>query len=451
MSHSNTSSKRRVLVISDLHLGGVGRSLASHPEVLTSFLEENTQVQPETETELVIAGDFVDFLASAPIAAFCHSEREAEETLRHVAGQSPEVFRALAAFAATNQVTVLVGNHDVELGLPRVQRALHELLGPNLRFIDDGRAYRVGPALIEHGNDFDGANMNDWNGLRLIRAFASRGLPAPVELLNVSAGSEIVFHVVNPLKQRYPFIDLLQPEGIVLALLLLAFEPTLAADFQSIARLLAAQRKQAQSDARQLRAGPHLIAAVEPPDPPPDQDLTRLFGQSYEALRRPALLNAAPVWYHAFRQATQESLATYFDKPAREGETVVPPKRLEQIRVALARMLENEASADLSADCGVYGTMAERMFGSDTKVVIMGHTHQARYKASNNGTYVNTGTWADVIRIPQAALESIVALEQFLRLLCVDGARQCLPHYAELRYRRDELERVDLHAYRHSI
>ena len=54
----------------------------------------------------------------------------------------------------------------------------------------------------------------------------SRG-EVPGDKLKVSAGSEIVHHVINPLKETYRFVDLLQPQGVGIALLLLAFEPAL--------------------------------------------------------------------------------------------------------------------------------------------------------------------------------------------------------------------------------
>ena len=80
--------------------------------------------------------------------------------------------------------------------------------------------------LIEHGNRYDGANVNDWEGLRAIRSAQSRNevLPRP---LYVSAGSVIVEKFVNVIKPNYPFIDLLQPQDKLLAYLLFAFEPTL--------------------------------------------------------------------------------------------------------------------------------------------------------------------------------------------------------------------------------
>lgn len=70
--------------------------------------------------------------------------------------------------------------------------------------VDDGRAYRIGGALIEHGNGYDGANMNDWEGLRAMASAQSRS-EAPPRPVIVSPGSRLVEAVINPIKKGYPF------------------------------------------------------------------------------------------------------------------------------------------------------------------------------------------------------------------------------------------------------
>ena len=85
------------------------------------------------------------------------------------------MFAALAEYLAIDhrrRLTILLGNHDLELGLPAVQAMLLQALGGRrhrVAWVDDGRAYRLGGVLIEHGNRYDGANLNDWNGLRSLR------------------------------------------------------------------------------------------------------------------------------------------------------------------------------------------------------------------------------------------------------------------------------------------
>jgi hypothetical protein len=73
--------RRRVFAISDLHIGGAGTPMLGHPEHLEGFLEQVAAYEPPpgTEVELVIHGDFVDFLAEQPYAAWTADEAAAWE------------------------------------------------------------------------------------------------------------------------------------------------------------------------------------------------------------------------------------------------------------------------------------------------------------------------------------------------------------------------------------
>ena len=54
----------RVFVISDLHLGGAKPAMMSHAKDLANFVNElPKQLRGDEKLELVIAGDFIDFLA----------------------------------------------------------------------------------------------------------------------------------------------------------------------------------------------------------------------------------------------------------------------------------------------------------------------------------------------------------------------------------------------------
>jgi UDP-2,3-diacylglucosamine pyrophosphatase LpxH len=228
--------------------------MMSRPERLAAFLESLPASLLDDETlELVIAGDFIDFLAIPEQASWTPDPYAARDKLvRTMTGSSvfAPVFAALARLVeAGHRITILIGNHDVELALPQVQDALLAQLGASrhqVLFVDDGRAYRIGRALIEHGNRYDGANVNDWTGLRVIASALSRGEEPPVAL-KVSAGSLIVENVINHIKPRYPFIDLLQPQGELVALLLVAFEPALAWQADKLARILQGKRLQGEN------------------------------------------------------------------------------------------------------------------------------------------------------------------------------------------------------------
>jgi UDP-2,3-diacylglucosamine pyrophosphatase LpxH len=135
---SRTRRASSVFVISDLHLGGQAPAMMGRPGLLASFIDglsARLGDAPGSALELVIAGDFVDFLAAAPSAGFTPDPRAACDKLGAVMKSgSPfaPVFDALGRHVAGgHRLTVLLGNHDVELALPQVQAAFLDRIVPD--------------------------------------------------------------------------------------------------------------------------------------------------------------------------------------------------------------------------------------------------------------------------------------------------------------------------------
>ena len=178
----SVSKARRVFVISDLHIGGLPPAMMSAPDRLAAFIESlPSRLQPDEQLELVINGDFVDFLAIEPCEAWTSSSDRAREKLLKTVRASTftPVFDALGRLvAAGHRLTILLGNHDLELAIPAVRDSLLDALEATphqVHCVFDGAAYRIGGALIEHGNRYDVANENDWDGLRTMASALSRG------------------------------------------------------------------------------------------------------------------------------------------------------------------------------------------------------------------------------------------------------------------------------------
>ena len=428
----------RAIVISDLHLGGAPPTMMSRPALLASFIDSlppSANDAPGAALELVIAGDFVDFLAIPPHASWTPDPVAARRKLEQTMRQPPfaEVFDALGRHVASgHRLTVLLGNHDVELALPQVQDALLERLEASpeaVRFVADGRAHRIGGLLIEHGNRYDGANVNDWGGLRAIVSALSREEVPEVEL-QVSTGSRLVQEVVNPFKQRYPFIDLLQPQGELLALLLFAFEPSLRWEWEKIAWLLRGKRLE-QRNREGLPPGKTSEVGYSPFDTA-NPGLSAAFGEVYNQLLHPREEVAAREWGAIAFTPKDDGLAAIF---ARGGQ--IGPKRLLQIRTVLRELLMNDTSDRLDGPTGQYGEAARRMIeaGKGIEAVVMGHTHLPRQvKMGERGVYLNTGTWVDRFRVPVAALadNGDQELEAFLRGLAGDVRAPLPPTYGEV-------------------
>ena len=211
-----------VYVISDLHLGGEPPSNESPgfqicgeqtQELLADFLGWVAgQRRADHDIHLVVNGDSVDFLAEKPFAAFTVDQDEAERKLQNILNQTPKVweeFRTVVESGA--QVTFILGNHDLELTLPKPQGLLRRTLGPGrVQFLFDNKPLVIGSVLIEHGNQYDGWNAVKYAALRRIQSAVSRG--ETPEKFPEPPGSRLVVELMNEMKQQFRFVDLLKPE-----------------------------------------------------------------------------------------------------------------------------------------------------------------------------------------------------------------------------------------------
>lgn len=179
---------KQVYIISDIHLGGEypkngnkGFRMCNQVEKLTQFVTALAEKPQSPKIELVINGDFVDFLAEEPPywTAFTENSIWAIEKLELITKRDIYFFTALKTFLHKgHRLTILLGNHDLELSLPAVRKKLEKILGiegtQDYHFIYDNEAYVVGKVLIEHGNRYDRWNMVDHDALRHVRSLQSR-------------------------------------------------------------------------------------------------------------------------------------------------------------------------------------------------------------------------------------------------------------------------------------
>lgn len=424
--------------------------MMSQPALLADFIRSLSTDQgadPPT-LELCINGDFVDFLAIAEFQAWTADPQEASRKLeRTIDSPFRCVFDALAIHLERGHaLSIVVGNHDLELVHPQVQRTLLAALRATprqIRFIDDGSAYQLGGLLIEHGNRYDGANVNDWTGLRAIRSAGSRYESAPAEAsLQVAAGSELVHALVSPLKGDYPFIDLLKPEGELLALLLLALEPR-RIDFPKVRGVLNAQRRQddnlhgLQPDSVR-NIGARLDEHLDP-------ELQGLFAAELAADRDESSYIARGLRDRIYilsqfrRTGLGPTIRAWYEQPANAGTPVaLPSDRLRKIHAVLRRILVDDTTFASNGDIGPYGLAADRIRTQSltaVETVVMGHTHLARHIGHRDkAVYINTGTWADLVYLPPALLAPWESAGPRIADQVRDFLVQLVLHPAELRH-----------------
>lgn len=426
-------------VVSDLHLGGVPEhQIMNQGRALGRVIAHLAALPADQQVGLVLDGDIVDFLA-ARNAAYLDPEG-AVTKLQAIFddGEFAPVWSALAAFAAApGRVLVLVlGNHDVELALPRVQDLLlARLTGGDpaargrIRVAMDGTGYAcvVGGrrVLCVHGNDADPWNVVDQGQLRhVIRAQNQGQRPDPWE---PNAGTRLVIDVMNDIKRRYPFVDLLKPETTTVPSVLMALPEQLHPPLFDFARItlrlvtdkarqgagfLGAEAETVPADGR--AALDALVARTSPekqvtPRRAADtaregEDLLRIADQDFSRDLRPADV------------VGQDDRLLGIGDIVRDRLLGKDPR--EDLRRALAEYLAGDRTFLFDTEDATFQALDAEV-GPEVTFVVAGHTHLERRlpRRRGGGVYFNSGTWIRLVKIPERALATPESFDPLYRVL----------------------------------
>ncbi len=439
---------RKIYVVSDWHLGGrpdivdandmkaPGTSICRSINQIVRFIDFLTKESSDNDfvSELIINGDMVDFLAPdsrigfTPVAWQANQEIT-RERLRQIADEcrgedGRSVFDALSDFLASGcELTVLLGNHDIELSLPLVRRELESLVGAKngrFRFLFDGEAYSCGKLLVEHGNRYDSLNQVDFSLLRQERTLVSRGIAIDdskrgKDFFVPPFGSEFVVREINPRLEQFAFINLLKPETEAVIPLLLALCPDsrrfldLAFNAYEIGKSKFAGRL---DDASQPRKAGRLNPSDRPHFASLDSFLTETLGEDAHLFlagesRRKGKLSSSQDKWQAMREFSETGYR--LGKLSEQVSDMITiftnrsdKKRIDQLRTALRR-IQDDTYFERGVDNGPCFSAAKHLI-NNTKhdVVVMGHTHFPKEIVVANGKYLNPGTWADMARLPVA-------------------------------------------------
>ena len=178
-----------LIIISDLHMGS-GPLDDFEPEIEThfiKFLEELRQL--DDATELIINGDFLDFVQAQPYKGtalrdkthdgipLCFTEDQSCQKLEAIYNDHKVSFEALGAFLThrpENQLVLLPGNHDADFYWPAIQKRFRELICGNDQNTKERIRYWLEPVYrpsissatwIEHGHQYDPVNNFFINGV----------------------------------------------------------------------------------------------------------------------------------------------------------------------------------------------------------------------------------------------------------------------------------------------
>jgi UDP-2,3-diacylglucosamine pyrophosphatase LpxH len=458
--------KTRLFVISDLHLGGAPANdgkpafrMCSETgrERLVAFIEWVTtqKVAGDADVHLVIAGDIVDFLAESrpqkQFSAFTADDREAHKKLCVIIDDTREIWDALKRMTqAGAALTLMLGNHDLELCLPEPRRRLIESVSPGrVEFVYDNQAFTFGPVLIEHGNRYDGWNAVKHNKLREARSLISRRESGTFEPL---PGSHMVIELVNPLKQNLSFVDLLKPETAALLPLLAFLDPHKYEDTKTFLKqqIQASRVRYDESQqpldldfaaASRVKLARPSIDTLDPAAGTGDAEDDRLFAlaDSIAGGGDPAMAGSIGSFFERWKDRLAEQYKETQLRLLYEALRSFSDKHYRAFNVEQ----EDEVYLKAATESAVLGF----------EVIVYGHTHLAKRislngrtalnkkSVQNNAVYLNSGTWADLMAVPatildgtdsQASYDALLTFANDLASNQIDHWRRSVPTFVNI-------------------
>jgi len=380
-----------IIVISDLHLAAErSKGLFQSDEALAGFLK---WVHEETRhCLLVLNGDVLDFLVKRNPKPVIEAEESARET-KDIIEQHPEVFDALQSLANSSghQLVIGGGNHDPDLIFPEVQqeiaRRLKGAYSPTpIRWVVNGEALAllVGHArvMVEHGDQYDDWNYIDHESLRKLVSLSTRGVDGR-DIYKSPPGSALVINRFNLIRDRFPWIERLQPlSDMILPLILEVVMPQLERGEQLA--LWGTVKEFARTGRRSVinkilrRMNPKAEFWAEQ-----DERAQRFIEWQAEIENEDAWGEAEPDFARIIRRLRKVSARDGFFDIEEHDESFDPVTRLIEL-------------------------------GND--LVINGHTHSAKAYKVGKGLYLNSGTWGQLMRLPSIEA-SDEEWKQFLNVL----------------------------------
>ncbi|MBF0623906.1 MAG: metallophosphoesterase [Magnetococcales bacterium] len=450
---------RRLFVVSDLHMGGPGDfKMFSQGQLLGEFIDWIAATTSDTDdpTALVLNGDSVDFLAETTSDGDYLNPDLALARLQRIV-QDPafsQVWAALRGLMAKRncRLVLVLGNHDLELALPEVREWLSDFLTDNdpaaagrILFHLDGAGFacRVGGqrVLCVHGNEEDTWNLVDH--FQLVRLCRTLNRNSPTAPWRPNAGTRMVVDVMNPIKRRWPFVDLLKPESRAALPAVAILDPGITlkhmTELDDIA--LTMQADQVKHAMGFLKVPPGEMPREQPvpaPSRKPEEVVLEFLGREFgwspsrsgdaalEQQLTEAYLRAQTEPEDAWRRGTGAAEAMggtarlgVLDDAVQWGRDMIDKvtdsfgKLVQQKQEAMLFQALNKLAQEQIFDLEAKDDFLD-MYGRSVQgplaFVIAGHTHlhraingRSRFAAGMQGgcCFFNTGTWADLIELPR--------------------------------------------------
>jgi len=422
---------------------------------LGRFIDYVRRRRPDGQVGLVLNGDVFDSLAedgAGYIALDADSATGIVERLYTDASFAP-VWTALKAFiqAPRRHLVIVIGNHDIEIALPVVEASIRQQLASGntdawvrMTFSTHGAGYTcmVGGARVfcTHGNELDPWNWVDYSALGQLANAINAGRHVAADRWNPNAGTRLVIDVMNVIKRRLPFVDLLKPETAAVAGVLMTLDRDLVKriDFSSALPVWRGTRQGRKATNDILTAYSAELQVEDVASTAFDHVTYQLLGPNLRELVATSgrhtsedelLLNVERT-----RKQPIEAVESDYVETLGGGDIVAGligwVSKAEALRRALLDWLENDRTYDVNdPDDDLYLRMESRVADS-IDFVVTGHTHKARAMTYPSGChYYNAGTWIRSLRLTKEALKDSKVFEQYLwPVLCshsmaaIDGA-----------------------------
>lgn len=442
-------------VISDLHMGGkTGFQILRETDRLANFINWVDEQQPGDHIGLVLNGDVIDTLAEEDVNGYIAVDNAVDIVKRIIEDDAFNgIWQALKNFVKDKNHTLIfiLGNHDIELALPNVQRYIFDFLAgkkteirSRIEFSTIGAGYtcKVGESKVfcTHGNEVDSWNYIRYEDLSRLARRLNAGLTLNPSEWEPNAGTKMVKDVMNQVKKKYKWIDLLKPETNAAVGVLLALDPSQLKNITNLPSIVGKKiRGDFEADKRLSGEGFQKLE----PEPNEPVSFNQLLGSNImEGLRGISSSSS---------QSEDELLLIAEKSFKNQAPDPSPPKELlgtgqliwdkltgwitgvgedEALRRALLDWLEDGETHDPAKQDDTFDktyslsnqddTFKDVMktVGSEIDFIVTGHTHLARTIPLDGGRhYFNCGTWIRLLGFKKAMLKNQESFKEIYEIL----------------------------------
>ncbi len=342
---------------------------------------------------------------------------------------------------------IIIGNHDIELSFPVVQRLIITYLAgadltarARIEFCTTGAGYTcmVGNARIycTHGNEVDAWNYNRYEDLAKVGRRLNAGRSLDPSEWYPNAGTRMVKEVMNDVKRKFAWIDLLKPETSAAVGTLLVLDPSQVSKISKLLpivgekvegqkqvdqRLSAEGFQQPKSGCRhpiyrRSFIGPNLKAGVlgaTASDTRSADDMLLAAEKSFNRTDAKTSLTADSTL--GTPQLILDSLTGWMRGVGKD----------EALRRALKDWLADDKTFDISDQDDTYKQVTAAV-GSPIDFIITGHTHLERAIDMGGGRYYfNSGTWIRLLQFTEAMLKDTASFKPVYDVL-INGKMEAI-------------------------